>query len=140
MRSGLVMASVLAGALWTASAAAAERPSFQAVMQGLAADMQRLSQAIFMEDFPAMAEAAEAVADHPKPADQDRRRVMAAVGPDVERFRAYDHAVHEGAERIAEAARATDMDGVLRYHAQVMQGCVACHSTFRGRMTQAPAR
>jgi cytochrome c556 len=122
-------------AAFAVAAPAQEGPTFQEIMQGLGEDMNRVATGIFMEDFAAIERAAEAVAHHPRPSSAEHRRIVAAVGPDVERFRSVDQAVHGGAEGMLEAARARDMDGVLHHHGEVMRGCVACHTAFRARLT-----
>jgi cytochrome c556 len=130
-----VTLAVLA-ATWAAVALAQEGPGFKEIMQGLAEDMNRLNAAIFAEDFDAIERSAAAIAHHPRPSPQERQRLMDAVGRDVELFRSIDQSVHGGAEEMADAARVGDMDGVLRFHGQVMQGCVACHAEFRPRLAQ----
>jgi cytochrome c556 len=130
-----VTLAVLA-ATWAAVALAQEGPTFKEIMQGLAEDMNRLNAAIFAEDFDAIERSAAAIAHHPRPSPAERGRLMDAVGPDVELFQSIDRSVHGGAEEMADAARVGDMDGVLRYHGKVMQGCVTCHSAFRDRLAR----
>ena len=122
---------------WLAGGAAAqEGPAFKEIMQGLAEDMNHLNAAIFAENFEAIERYASAIAHHPRPSPAERARLMEAVGPRVELFQSIDHSVHGGAGEMADAARVGDMDGVLRYHARVMQGCVACHAAFRDELMQ----
>ncbi|ADC72805.1 hypothetical protein TK90_2315 [Thioalkalivibrio sp. K90mix] len=131
-RAALVVA-VLAMPL--ASTAAAE--TFQSVMQGLADDMNRVQSALFVEDFATVTEAAEAIADHPKPSLGERRRVLSAVGSRVSEFRALDQQVHDTAEGLANAARDQDLDQSIRYHARLVNACIACHSAFRDDVVSA---
>jgi cytochrome c556 len=129
-------ALALVAVSWIAGAAAQEGPTFKEIMQGLAEDMNHLNAAIFAEDFEAIERYASAIAHHPRPSPAERARLMEAVGPRVELFQSIDHSVHGGGEEMADAARVGDMDGVLRYHAKVMQGCVSCHSAFRDELMQ----
>jgi cytochrome c556 len=123
---------------WIAGAAAQEGPTFKVIMQGLAEDMNHLNAAIFAEDLETIERYASAIAGHPRPSPAERQRLMDAVGPDMALFQSIDRSVHGGAGEMADAARVGDMDGVLRYHAKVMQGCVACHSAFRDQLTRTP--
>ncbi|OOG24114.1 hypothetical protein B1C78_09310 [Thioalkalivibrio denitrificans] len=129
-------ALALVAASWLAGAAAQEGPTFKEIMVGLGEDMNHLNAAIFAEDFEAIERYAAAIAHHPRPSPAERQRLMDAVGPRIELFQSIDRSVHGGAAEMADAARVGDMDGVLRYHARVMQGCVACHSAFRDQLTQ----
>ncbi|ACL71401.1 conserved hypothetical protein [Thioalkalivibrio sulfidiphilus HL-EbGr7] len=131
-------ALALVAVSWIAGAAAQEGPTFKVIMQGLAEDMNHLNTAIFAEDFEAIERYASAIAHHPRPSPAERQRLMDAVGPRMELFQSIDRSVHGGAGEMADAARVGDMDGVLRYHAKVMQGCVTCHSAFRDQLTRAP--
>lgn len=131
-------ALALVAVSWIAGAAAQEGPTFKMIMQGLAEDMNRLNAAIFAEDFEAIERYASAIAHHPRPSPAERARLMDAVGPDMELFQSIDRSVHGGAGEMADAARVGDMDSVLRYHARVMQGCVACHSAFRDQLARTP--
>ena len=131
-RAALVVA-VLAMPL--ASTAAAD--TFQSVMQGLADDMNRVQSALFVEDFDTATEAAEAIADHPKPSLGERRRVLSAVGSRISEFRALDQRVHETAKGLANAARDQDRDQSIRYHGRLVNACIACHSAFRDEVVSA---
>lgn len=126
----------LLATIWAGGAPAQEGPDFKEIMQELGKGMDQLNAAIFAEDFAAMERYAAAIAHHPRPSPEERQRLMEAVGPDAELFRSIDHSVHSGAEGMADAARKGDMDGVLRFHGEVMQGCVSCHESFRARLAQ----
>ncbi|WP_018862694.1 cytochrome c [Thioalkalivibrio sp. ALJ3] len=129
-RTVLVVAAL---AMPLASTAAAE--TFQSVMQGLADDMNRVQSALFVEDFATVTEAAEAIADHPKPSLGERRRVLSAVGNRVSEFRGMDQQVHDTAEQLADAAREQDLDRAIRYHGRLVTECIACHSAFRDKVS-----
>ncbi|WP_018949228.1 cytochrome c [Thioalkalivibrio sp. ALMg11] len=118
-----------------ASTASAE--SFQSVMQDLADDMNRVQSALFVEDFDAVTEAAEAIADHPRPSLGERRRMLSAVGTRVGEFRSLDQQVHEAAKNLADAARDQDLDTAIRYHGRLVNACIACHSAFRDEVVNA---
>ncbi|OOC48546.1 MULTISPECIES: cytochrome c [Thioalkalivibrio] len=118
-------------------ASTASADTFQSVMQGLTDDMNRVQSALFVEDFTAITEAAEAIADHPKPSLGERRRVLSAVGSRVSEFRALDQRVHGAAEGLADAARDQDLDKSIRYHGRLVNACIACHSAFRDEVVSA---
>jgi cytochrome c556 len=124
--------ALLALALISSNAGAGE-PTFQSVMQELGRDLHRISDAILQEDYPAIAAAAEAIAEHPHPSAAERRRVGAQLGPDMPRFQQAGEAVHQTAHELHEAAQRRDMEAVLRRYQPLMEGCVACHAQFRER-------
>ena len=115
---------------------ASEEMSLQAIMQKLGQDMNRLNEAIFADDYAAMERSAAAIADHPRPPAEERARILGKLGEDAPRFRAADHNVHEAARALGDAASQQEMLQVLQFYHQLMQGCVACHTEFRPRLSQ----
>jgi cytochrome c556 len=135
---------VVAGVEGAGGAAAARSPDTAApaagqqtlltVMAGLREDMVRLNDGLWAGDFPAVADAAQSVADHPQVGPGERTRVQAALGESFPAFAGADHEVHELALRVREAALRADTAAVLSTLADLQVGCVACHTRFRERL------
>lgn len=104
------------------------------LMRELGNRMERISDGIWREDYAAIVEAAQYIADHPKPPMEQRKRIIGALGSDAAGFRAGDKRVHEGALAVVEAAQAKQMPEVAVRFGRLAEGCVACHSDFRSRL------
>jgi hypothetical protein len=116
--------------------AAVEGPeTLRTVMSGLRGDMIRLSEGLWTGDFRTVAVAAEAVAEHPEVGPEERLRVQTALGGDFPDFVAADRRVHEQAMRVREAALREDTAAVLASLSDLQHGCIACHTTFRERLS-----
>lgn len=116
------------------TAPAAASPTLLAIMQQLQHDMTRAQQALWVEHFDGLAEAAGAVADHPPVSPEERARIQGVLGPDFPAFAQGDRRVHEAAVELREAAAARDTAAVLEALAAVQEGCVSCHAAFRVRV------
>ena len=109
-------------------------PTLFSIMLGLQRDMDRISHALWLEDFDSLAVAAESVANHPRVPADEFERISGVLGPDMSRFGGADMAVHDLAVRLADEARRQDLDAALGTDAELRAGCVACHSEFRERL------
>ncbi len=107
------------------------------IMAGLAADMGRLSMAVWAEDYDSMAAAAVSVADHPKVGPVQRAAIANALGEDFPGFVGFDKRVHDAAVALSEGALDRDVDAVLANLERVQRDCVACHTVFRDRVRAA---
>jgi hypothetical protein len=105
--------------------------SLKFIMSGLGTDMTRLSAGLWVDDFDAIRVAAVAVADHPHVSPTELGRVRGTLGERLPAFVAADRAVHDAAQRVAQAAEARDMERVLQETATLQSGCVSCHAQFR---------
>lgn len=118
-------------------AAGAEESSLREVMRGLGGQMGRLGTAIMAGDLPAQAQAASAIAGHPKPAAAEMHRIEQRLGDAMEQFEAADEAVHAAAAALAQAANRRDNAQAVRQYHRLIDGCVACHDSFRARVRPA---
>jgi len=114
--------------------AAAESETLQSLMRELGDRMGQISDGLWREDYPAVAEAAQYIASHPKPPLQQRKKIISALGADAAEFRAADKRVHDDALELVEAARTGQMPPVVARYQRLMDGCVACHTQFRERL------
>lgn len=105
------------------------------IMLRMSADMAGVMQALWLEDYEAMARSAAAVAGHAHISAAELKRIDAELGPELTAFEAADAAVHEASVRMRDAAEARQLDAFLEHLATVQRGCVACHSKFRDRLS-----
>lgn len=114
----------------------AQQQTLATVMDGLRADMARLSEALWRGDYLAVAEAAQAVGDHPQVGAEERLRVQSTLGDEFPDFAAADRHVHDVAMTLRDAARRQDTTVVLGALSELQRGCIACHGEFRERLAR----
>jgi len=128
--------------IWTgvlsSGAAWSEERSLASIMQELGDQTAGLTRALMAEDWPAAAETATAISDHPRPGASERARVMGVLGADAPQFQAADHAVHETAAELAKAARSENREEAFTQYHRLIDACAGCHMQFRDRL-RAPA-
>ena len=109
-------------------------PTLLEVMPDLGTDMQRLHDALWLDDYAGVAAAAQSVADHPEVSPAERQRIFGVLGPDALAFRDMDMRAHDTSVELAAAARDGESGLVLNRLAALEAACVACHETFRDRL------
>jgi hypothetical protein len=119
-------------------ASADSHPSLKQIMTHLGQAMAHVSDAIWVEDYAAIAKAGGHIGGHNEVSPEQRAQIMQILGKDMPRFKAQDHAAHEAALAMSAAARKQDMPGVLQAYSKVQQACVGCHTAFRGRLKAKP--
>jgi cytochrome c556 len=106
------------------------------IMAGLATDMTGVATGLWAEDISAIAGAAGRIADHPRVPPEQMVAIQAELGEAFSEFVAFDQLVHDQAVELREAALAAQpMADLASTFAQVTGGCVACHTTFRARIS-----
>ncbi|MCW8919525.1 MAG: cytochrome C [Gammaproteobacteria bacterium] len=114
-----------------AAPAAAAGDVMNRMMQGLGAEMARINEGIWREDFEAIAGAAAAIAEHPLPPLLQRLELLAQLGTAAPRFMAADDEMREAALALKEAAEGGRIDEVVSRYQPLQQRCVACHRWYR---------
>jgi hypothetical protein len=109
-------------------------PGLFSIMVGLQGDLDRISHGLWLAELDVVAVAAQSVADHPRVPPAEFQRISGVLGADMSRFGGMDMEVHDLAVRLAEEARAGDLEAVLSTEAELRRACVACHTTFRERL------
>lgn len=102
-----------------------------AIMQDLGKDMQGVTDGIAREDWPAVAQQAARIADHPQPPLGEKLRILAFMGKDAGHFRDYDRQAHDAAQQLAQAAQRQDGASTIAAFANVQAACLGCHQRFR---------
>ncbi len=120
----------------THAPAAANAPgTLKAIMVDLGDEMNTLQSGLWLEDYEVVSASAMKVANHPNVSDEEKIRVMTAMGADMSAFVTIDKLVHNGAVALSEAAESKDMPKTLEALAALQKNCVDCHSSFRSRLT-----
>ncbi len=110
--------------------------SLKPIMVTLGQQMAGMQAGLWVEDFTAVAKAAEGIADHPHVGPDEVARIKGVLGPEMVDFVGADKVVHDAAVRLGEAAAAKDLDATLEELAATQSGCVSCHTQFRARLAQ----
>lgn len=110
--------------------------SLKAVMQGLSADTQKVTQGILAEDYQQIEKAAYHIAYHPGFVTSSKKKIIDHLGKEMKVFKSFDKNVHDLAMQINQAAKEKNMPKVVtRYH-QLIDGCLACHSQFKQQVIE----
>jgi len=138
----IVLALILTGlmaAAWSRTERETQPETMELVpmMQLLLADIYRIDEGVFTENYELLEEGARSIADHPVMTEEDKKMIQETLGEEFKKFVSYDIAVHHHADSMAAAAVNQDMAAVLNHYRIVRQGCVDCHADFRVRVTEA---
>lgn len=127
-----------AGAVVAVDTAAtrAALPTLFSIMLGLQRDEERVGRGLWVESYDSIAAAAEAIAGHPAIPPEEGQQIAGVLGDDMARFQQLDRTVHDLAVRMAEEARAGDLQAILATDAELRRGCVECHTAFRERLRE----
>jgi cytochrome c556 len=113
---------------------AADPGLLRSIMVDLGGDMSDISRGLWLEDWPTVAAAAAAIAEHPRVSDTERARIQGALGVNFADFIQSDRRVHDTAVRLSAAAAAGELTATLDQLAELQVSCVACHEAFRERL------
>ncbi|MCW9025087.1 MAG: hypothetical protein OQK73_10455 [Gammaproteobacteria bacterium] len=112
----------------------AESLTLKSIMQQLGKDFARLNQAILVEDYPEIEQAAIRIAEHPQPGFMEKMSMLAKVGTDVGQFKEIDEVVHKASMAIHAAAGKQDLNMIIENQNRVFNGCMQCHASFRKKL------
>lgn len=117
-----------------AASTRAALPGLFTIMAGLQEDMAGLERSLWREDFDSAAVRATAIADHPTVPAAEAQAIAGVLGPDMAAFKQKDTEVHDLAVEIRDFARSRQLEEILTAKADLVQGCVGCHTEFRERI------
>ena len=135
--SKLTVVAAFVLSLVPSAAMTSDAPSLKEIMQGLRDDTVRISDGLLTDDFELVAQAADAIANHPKIPAEDAQRVAAELGDEMASFKALDTLVHDLAIEVAAAARVEDRGTAAAGFQQMFDGCLACHDAYKDRVASA---
>lgn len=127
----IMLGATLGISMMTFTAQAAEPLAFQGVMKDLGKHMQTIAGAIAYEDWDLVAKTAPLIAAHPQPPITEKARILAFVGTNMSKFKAFDKQTHESAHEMAHAAEARNGEKVIAEFQKMQTSCLACHQAFR---------
>lgn len=114
--------------------------SLKTIMQGLRDDTVLIMDAILIDDFPAIGDAAARISDHPRIPPEQVSLVAAELGSEMTAFKQFDSVVHDFSVSLREAAEKGDRARVQETFTDMMSGCFGCHSAYRQRVMSALTR
>ena len=124
----------------TALAVAAEptqEPTLKEIMQGLRDDVFTIADGMFTDDMDRIAQGASGIAHHPSIPGKQVQRVAAELGPEMPAFKQLDIRVHDLSLSIISAAEAQDRKRISADFQQLINGCLACHTSYKERLANA---
>ncbi len=132
LSAALCLLLVGTATLTRAAATESAQPlALQGIMKQLGRDMQAAAGAIAIEDWPTVARLAPGIARHPEPPLAEKMRILAWLGRDAGKFRAFDVQVHASADAMGRAAARGDGSAVIDAFAQTQRACLGCHQGYR---------
>ncbi|WP_322520311.1 cytochrome c [Guyparkeria halophila] len=109
---------------------------FHETMEELGEHTEQIVKAINHEDWQWVAKEARAIAEHPRPPAEERKRIMAFAGDRRAEFQKADQAAHAAAATLADVADTGDGREVIRAFADLQATCLDCHASFRDDFRQ----
>jgi len=103
----------------------------QLIMQEMDKNMQIITHAISREDWEQVEKTAPLIANHPKPPMSEMKKVIAYMGKNMPKFKAYDIATHKAATQLEIAAESKEGGDVISTFSVLQNSCLACHQQFR---------
>jgi len=104
------------------------------IMQGLRNNLVDISDGLLTDDFEKIAHGADAIAVHPRIPPWQVKLVAAELGSEMAAFKQLDALVHDLSLEIKVAATTHDRDDVISTYQRILEGCLACHSSFKERI------
>lgn len=130
-KSPLLITAAMLLALTPPVAQAAEPLELQSIMKDLGKNMQTVTDGISREDWEMVAKTAPLIANHPQPSLTEKMRIMAFMGSDMPRFKAFDGSTHDAATEMARSAQEKNGQKVIDSFHKLQSACLGCHQTFR---------
>ena len=115
----------------------AQEPTLKEIMQGLRDDVFTIADGMFTDDMDRIAQGASGIAYHPSIPGDQVQRVAAELGPEMPAFKQLDIRVHDLSLSIISAAEAQDRKRISADFQQLINGCLACHTSYKERVTNA---
>lgn len=137
MRCKMLMVVLTTLTLSNLSATAStSNPSLQEIMQALRGNLIEITDGLLIDDFDRIEHGANGIAKHPQIAPSQVKRVAEELGPEMPKFKQFDVQVHNLSLSIVAAANAKNSDAVWADYQQLVSGCLGCHKSFKGRVSE----
>ena len=107
--------------------------TLRAIMQGLGVEYLRLTNALLIDDFKGLEDAAKAIQGHPLP-DEVVASIKSKLGRNFRAFERVDEQSHQASADLAKRAAAKDISGSAKAYGRLAESCVSCHRQFRATL------
>lgn len=132
MKKKLILAASVINIVSAAShVQAAEQLELQKIMKTLGKNMQAVTDGICREDWAFVENASRLIAGHPQPPLPEKMRIIAFVGTNMSKFKAFDEQTHQAASEMATAARERNGQKAISSFQKLQLSCLGCHQSFR---------
>ena len=111
-----------------------QEPTLKEIMQGLRDDVFTIADGMFTDDMDLVARGASGIAHHPSIPGEQVQRVAAELGPEMPAFKQLDMRVHDLSLSIISAAEVQDRERINADFQQLINGCLACHTSYKERV------
>ncbi len=112
-----------------------EADELKGIMQGLRDNLVDISDGLLTDDFEKVVLGADAIADHPHIPSWQVKLVSAELGSEMATFKQLDTLVHDLSLEIRDAATNHDRDDAISGYQRLLEGCLACHSSYKEKVT-----
>ena len=112
----------------------AQEPTLKEIMQGLRDDVFIIADGMFIDDMDRVAQGASGIAHHPPIPGNQVQRVAAELGTEMPAFKQFDTRVHDLSLSIISAAESQDRERISADFQQLINGCLACHTSYKERV------
>jgi cytochrome c556 len=120
--------------LFSSAAYAGEPTTLQTIMQGLRDNLVEISDGLLTDDFELVEQGATAIANHPRIPPGQVQLVAKELGQEMPAFKQFDTRVHNLAVQISAAARNGDRAATISKFQDLVDGCFACHASYKHRV------
>lgn len=117
-----------------------EADDLKEIMQGLRDNLVEISDGLLTDDFEKIAHGADAIAAHPRIPPWQVKLVAAELGSEMPAFKRLDTVVHDLSLEIRAAATTHNRDDAISAYQRLLEGCLACHSTYKERVATVLSR
>jgi cytochrome c556 len=139
-RKILILAASLMLILAPSVGMTSEANELKGIMQGLRNNLVDISDGLLTDDFEKIAHGADAIAGHPQIPPGQVKLVAAELGSEMATFKQLDTLVHDLSLEIRAAATTHDRDDAISGYQRLLEGCLACHSTYKERVAAVLSR
>lgn len=131
--------AIFAMALGGGAASAAE-PSLKDIMQGLRDSLVAMTDGLLLGEVDSVAKAATEISEHAPISELERPIIKKTLGDEMPSFAQFDERVHALSISIGEAAERGELGRAEREYQQMIVACLACHTAYKARVSEALAR
>jgi len=122
------------------SAAVADVPSLKDIMQGLRDSLVVMTDGLLLGEADTVARAASEISGHAPISERERSIIIETLGSEMPGFAQLDERVHALSISIGEAAARGELGRAEQEFQQMIATCLACHTAYKDRVSEALAR